>query len=247
VVTPEIVGVVPDLQFWPQVCDTYRVEDVRPWSEDTLTDLQKAMRTRRQRQGRALRVVGIVFLTASLAIGGYLAWLFFGTTITTNRAQGQLRPSFETSVDTKDPSEAPPADRTVKVPGNAVAILVIPRIDLNMVVVEGTDTDSLKKGPGHYSDTAYPWDEHGRVAIAGHRTTYGAPFWSLEKMREGDRITLQTEYGTYNYQVTRSLIIQPDEGWVLEQTRAPRLVLTTCNPRFSAAERLIVFAERVNG
>lgn len=223
------------------------MEDVRPWSENSLTDLQKAMRTRRQRQGRALRIIGIVFLTAALAIGGYLAWLFFGTTITTNRAQGQLRPGFEKSVNTKDASKAPPAEHVVKVPGKAVAILVIPRMDLNMVVVEGTDTESLKKGPGHYSDTAYPWDPHGRVGIAGHRTTYGAPFWSLEKLLEGDRITLKTEYGIYNYRVTRSLIIKPSENWVLEQTNAPRLVLTTCNPRFSAAQRLIVFAERVNG
>jgi sortase A len=223
------------------------MQDARAWSDDTLTDLQRAMRTRRQRQGRALRILGVVFLVVAVGIAGYLGWLLWGTGLSTSRAQGDLRPGFESKVGTKDPSKAPPADQMVKVPGKAVAILVIPRMDLDMVVVEGTDTASLRKGPGHYSQTAYPWEDSGRVGIAGHRTTYGAPFWSLDKLRPGDRITLKTEYGVYNYRVTRDIIIQPSEGWVLDPTNRPTLVLTTCNPRFSAAERLIVFAERVNG
>ena len=223
------------------------MQDVRPWSDDTLTDLQRAMRQRRQRQGRALRVVGIVFLVVAVAIGGYVVWLLWGTGLTTKRAQADMRGGFESKVGSKDPSKAPPAEQVVKVPGKAIAILVIPKMDLDMVVVEGTDTDSLKKGPGHYTQTAYPWEDSGRVGIAGHRTTYGAPFWSLEKLEPGDRITLKTEYGVYSYRVTRDLIIEPSEGWVLEPTNRPTLVLTTCNPRFSAAERLIVFAERVNG
>jgi sortase A len=134
----------------------------------------------------------------------------------------------------------------VKVPGGAVAILRIPAIDLDYVVVEGTDTESLKKGPGHYSDTAYPWEGSGRVGIAGHRTTYGAPFWSLDELEEGDRIVLATEYGIFDYRVTGSRIISPSDGSVLSQTRRPTLVLTTCNPRFSAAQRLVVFAARVD-
>jgi sortase A len=141
--------------------------------------------------------------------------------------------------------QAPTSDGVVKVPGKAMAILKIPKIDVNYVVVEGTDTESLKKGPGHYTQTAYPWEDHGRVGIAGHRTTYGAPFWALEKLHEGDEIVLETEYGIFDYRVTRTLIIPPSDGSVLEPTVRPTLVLTTCNPRFSAAERLIVFAERV--
>src|SRR3970282_3010319 len=107
-----------------------------------------------------------------------------------------LRPGFETAVGTKDVEEAPPAQKVVKVPGKAVAIIKIPKIDVNYVVVEGTDTESLKKGPGHYAKTAYPWEEAGAVAIAGHRPTYGAPFWSLNELREGDKIVLASEYGT---------------------------------------------------
>ncbi|HEX5950855.1 MAG TPA: sortase, partial [Actinomycetota bacterium] len=182
----------------------------------------------------------------AVSIGGYLGWLLWGTGLTTSRAQSDLREGFEGSVATLDPSAGPSADEVVKVPGRAVAILVIPRMDLDMVVVEGTGTESLKKGPGHYTQTAYPWEDSGRAGIAGHRTTYGAPFWDLDKLREGDRITLETEYGVFEYRVTRRQIILPSESWVLDQTKEPTLVLTTCNPRFSASERLVVFADRVD-
>ena len=204
------------------------------------------MRNRRQRQGRALRVAGIVFILAAVAVGGYVWWNLWGTGLATRAAQNDLRPGFENVVDSRGAGEGPTQERVVKVPGKAMAVIKIPKIDVDYVVVEGTDTESLKKGPGHYSQTAYPWEDHGRVAIAGHRTTYGAPFWALEKLHEGDRIVLETEYGIFDYQVTRTLIIPPTDGSVLEPTVRPTLVLTTCNPRFSAAERLIVFAERVD-
>lgn len=197
----------------------------------------------KRRRGRALRILGLVFIAAALAVGGYAWWLFWGTGLTTRAAQEDLRPSFETRIATQAPEEAPP--RVANVPGSAVAILRIPAIDLDYVVVEGTDTESLKKGPGHYTDTAYPWEDAGRVGIAGHRTTYGAPFWSLNELEAGDRIVLATEYGIFNYRVTGTRIIEPSDGSVLEPTRRPSLVLTTCEPRFSAAQRLIVFADRV--
>ncbi len=222
-------------------------QGTKPRSDSTQPELAQTLLERRRRQGAVLRVLGILLLVAAFGIGGYVGWLLWGTGLATSRAQDDLRRGFQTHVGSRDPSKAPPADQVVKVPGKAVAIIVIPKIDLDMVVVEGTDTESLKKGPGHYTQTAYPWEDHGRVGIAGHRTTYLRPFWSLDELREGDRITLQTEYGIYNYRVTRQLIIQPSEGWVLEPTRRPTLVLTTCNPRFSASQRLVVFAERVNG
>ncbi len=221
--------------------------------EDTQADdAGERRRRRRTRQARALQIVGALFLVAALGIAGYVAWLLWGTGIETRRAQADLRERFEDVIGVRPPSEAPPAERVVKVPGNAVAILVIPEMDLDMVVVEGTDAASLQKGPGHYTNTAYPWEDSGRVGIAGHRTTYGAPFWSLDELRTGDRITLKTEYGIYDYEVTRSVItdpsgVLPSGASVLDQTKKPTLVLTTCNPRFSASQRLIVFAERVGG
>ena len=132
-------------------------------------------------------------------------------------------------------------------PGSAYAEIVIPRMDLDMIVVQGTDTLDLEKGPGHYTGTADPWDTHGRVGIAGHRTTYLAPFWSLDKLGQGDAVILRTRYGTYHYDVTGSRTISPSDSSVLDQTARPTLVLTTCTPRFSASERLIVFANRTSG
>ena len=223
---------------------TDEATDVRTWDEDTLSDLKHAMRSRRNRQGRALRIVGLILLLVAVVVGGYVWWLLWGTGLTTRAAQNDLRPRFEQRVGTRAPDEAP--DRVVNVPGHAVAIIKIPKIDVNMVVVEGTDTESLKKGPGHYSQTAYPWEDSGRVGIAGHRTTYGAPFWSLNELKPGDRITLATEYGTFDYRVTESRIIDPSNGSVLEGGSKPTLVLTTCNPRFLASQRLVVFADRVD-
>src|SRR5205809_8006785 len=143
-----------------------------------------------------------------------------------------MRPNFERKLGTKAPTD--PSANAVRVPGNAVAILKIPRIHLNMVVVEGTDTESLKRGPGHYTDTALPWEDHGRVGIAGHRTTYLHPFWSLDQLKPDDRIRLITRHGTFDYHVTKVFTIQPSDSWVLDQTKKPTLVLTTCHPRFSA-------------
>jgi sortase A len=219
--------------------------DVRTFDEEGVPDLRQATRDRRRRrQGRVLRIAGLLLILAGLAVGGYVWWLLWGTGLTTRAAQNDLRPRFEERVATRPAAEAPP--RTVNVPGEAVAILRIPKIELNYVVVEGTDTESLKKGPGHYSWTSYPWEDTGRVAIAGHRTTYGAPFWSLDELKSGDRIVLATEYGIFNYRVTESRIILPSQEAVLHETENPTLVLTTCNPRFSAAERLVVFAQRVD-
>jgi sortase A len=113
-----------------------------------------------------------------------------------------------------------------------------------MVVVQGVDTASLKKGPGHYPSSAFPWEDHGRVAIAGHRTTYLHPFWSLDEMRPGDLIKIETEYGTFRYTVTRVMTVAPWDRSVLDQTDRPSLALTTCTPRFSASRRLVVLADR---
>ncbi|HXF35998.1 MAG TPA: sortase [Actinomycetota bacterium] len=201
-----------------------------------------------ERWRRVLRTVGILCILGSLAIGANLAWQLWGTGyVVTRRAQADLRQELAPRIGTRDPEQA---DTSVRVPGRGIAILRIPAIDLDVVVVEGTDAASLAKGPGHYVDTAYPWQDEGRVGIAGHRTTYGAPFWSLDRLRPGDGIELATEYGTFTYRVTRTAITAPDGllrngRSVLAQTREPTLVLTTCNPRFSAAQRLIVFAARI--
>jgi sortase A len=193
--------------------------------------------------GVGLHWFGMACLMAAAGVGGYVAWLLWGTGLETKAAQEQLRPAFEAVVDTRAPGQAPADAAPLR--GSAYAELIIPRIDLDMIVVQGTDTESLKKGPGHYPDTADPWDPSGRVGIAGHRTTYLAPFHDLDAMRVGDPITLRTEYGTFEYRVTQVYVIpSAGSGVVLTQTQAPTLVLTTCNPRYSSTERLIVTARR---
>ena len=203
---------------------------------------------RKRHRGRSLRFMGLLFIVSALALVGYLWWNVWGTGYAARAAQNDLRPAFERNVASLQPAAAP--ERVVSVPGRAIAIIRIPKIEVDLVVVEGTDTEQLKKGPGHYTWTAYPWDDTGRVGIAGHRTTYGAPFWSLNGLRAGDRIVLATEYGIFNYRVTRTVVtppsgILPSGGYILDQTTSPTLVLTTCNPRFSASERLVVIADRV--
>lgn len=112
-------------------------------------------------------------------------------------------------------------------------------------MVQGTSVEDLKKGPGHYATTADPWDRRGRVGIAGHRTTYGSPFWDLDKLEEGDSISLQTELGSFEYRVTDTREILPTQTDILHQSGRPTLVLTTCTPRFSAARRLVVLADQI--
>jgi sortase A len=209
----------------------------------------RAIRRRRGFDWRTpVRWLGLLCLVGASFFGGYVAWLLWGTGIETKAAQRDLRPGIEQAIAHPKPiQEAPPPDAPTRViPGSAYAVIRIPSIDLDMVVVEGTDYESLKKGPGHYVDTADPWDEEGRVGIAGHRTTYLAPFFNLDQVAVGDEIQLLTEYGTFTYSVTRNFVL-PEEGAgvVLEQTKDPTLVLTTCNPKYASSQRLIVEADLV--
>ena len=195
------------------------------------------------KRGRGLRITGNILLTAGFVIAAYVAWLLWGTGLYTARVQEGLRQDVGTRIDAPRPV---PPEGQVAVPGAGIAILRIPAIDLDTIVIEGTAVTDLKKGPGHYADTSYPWENTGRVGIAGHRTTYGAPFWSLNEVRVGDLTILETEFGTFTYRVTETREVLPTQVGVLKQTEKPTLVLTTCSPRFSAARRLIVFAERVS-
>jgi sortase A len=197
---------------------------------------------------RPLRWFGLACLMGAAFLGGYVAWLLWGTGVETKAAQTELRTSIERTFEHPKPPEQAPPPGTIQVPGSAYAIIQIPSIDVDFVVVEGTDYTSLKKGPGHYTDTADPWDGTGRVGIAGHRTTYLHPFFDLNEVAVGDQIRLLTEYGAYEYEVNDNFIV-PEEGSgvVLEQTQDPTLVLTTCNPKYSSYQRLIVTADLVSG
>ncbi len=133
----------------------------------------------------------------------------------------------------------PPADN-----GDPVARLRIPRLDLDKVVVSGVSTEDLKQGPGHFPGTPLP-GQAGNAAIAGHRTTYGAPFFDFDDLEPGDEIFVTTLQGTFTYEVTSSEIVPPSAIEVLAPTDDNRLTFSTCNPKYSAAERLIVVAHLV--
>ena len=137
-------------------------------------------------------------------------------------------------------------DRNVAV-GDSLTRIVIPDLDVDVVVVEGTTASALRAGAGHYPETPLPC-EIGNVAIAGHRTTYGRPFHSLEQMELGDKITLETPIGSCTYQVsTEPFIVRPNQTEVVANTPTKAmLTLTTCHPKGSARERLIVQAELVS-
>ena len=128
-------------------------------------------------------------------------------------------------------------------PGGVLDRLVIPTIGLRRYVVQGTAESDLAEGPGHYLGTPLP-GQYGNVAIAGHRTTYGAPFWALNELAPGDRILLTDATGhTWTYQVTGHLVVGPDQMSVIGPLKGYYLTLTTCNPRFWATGRLVVRAE----
>jgi len=194
----------------------------------------------------ALRWFGVLCLMGAAYFAGYVAWLLWGTGIQTQQAQNSFQPTVQQWAN--HPQPVPPIGTAPRVlPGDAYAVIEISRINLDMVVVQGTDYEDLKKGPGHYTDTADPWDGAGRVGIAGHRTTYLHPFFNLDQVKAGDTIGLLTRYGTYDYEVTDNFVLpEAIAGKVLTQTPEPTLVLTTCSPKYASSQRLIVTATLVH-
>lgn len=131
-------------------------------------------------------------------------------------------------------------------PGDALGRIEAPGMDgLNMVFVQGTDASSLELGPGHYPETAMP-GQGKTIAIAGHRTTYLAPFRHIDSMKPGDKITLKMPYGTFIYSVQKSEIVDPSDVGIIHDTGYERLVLSACHPLYSASQRYIIYARLVH-
>jgi sortase A len=132
-------------------------------------------------------------------------------------------------------------ERAQIVTGDAVGSIAIPRIGAAYTIVEGTDEHTLEEGPGHYPQTALPGMGQ-TVGIAGHRTTYLAPFRFLNDLRPGDSIIVTMPYGRFTYAVQSTRIVQPTDIGVIDDVGYERLVLSACNPLYSATQRIIVFA-----
>jgi sortase A len=128
--------------------------------------------------------------------------------------------------------------------GQAIGRIVVPRLHLNMILVNGTDHGSLKKGPGRDLRTYMP-GEGQLIYIAGHRTTYLAPFAHIDAMRRGDPITLEVPYGTFRYRVFRKKIVGSDDLAVLRSHGREVVALQACHPRFFATNRYIVWGQLI--
>jgi len=129
--------------------------------------------------------------------------------------------------------------------GAAVGRIKIPKIGADFVVVNGTSTDDLQKGPGIYPETSFP-GVPGTTAIAGHRTTYLAPFRHIDELGKDDPIEVDMPYGRFTYDVERKLIVSPTDVWVIHRVDHDRLVLSACHPLYSASHRIVVFAKLVS-
>ena len=215
---------------------------------------------------RALQILSVALITAGVVVLSdvalTLAWKEPMSTIYGSIQQGKAEDSLNQATDQflrsperrqalREPNPERRADRLASAfaaqveTGEGIGRIKIPSIDLDMVFVQGTDTASLQKGPGHYPDTAFPGQ--GRtVGIAGHRTTYLAPFRHIDQIDDGDEITLQMPYGTFTYRVSKHEIVDPSDVEIVDDVGHERLVLTACHPVYSAAQRYAVFAELVD-
>jgi sortase A len=211
---------------------------------------------------RSIAAVGRALVTLGLLILLFVAYQLWGTGIWTARAQTQLKHDFKKELQqynqqgVDDPTiTAPSRSSSTTLPlrggarpappipkeGDVGGIINIPAIHIRFAFVEGTSRDDLKKGPGHYPDTPFP-GTIGNAAIAGHRTTYLHPFYDVDHLKPGDEIHIKTFAGEFVYKVYKTLIVSPTDVSVVDNTADAELTLTSCNPKYSAAQRIVIKA-----
>jgi sortase A len=130
--------------------------------------------------------------------------------------------------------------------GKPIGRIELPTLHRHYVVVQGTGEGTLRKGPGHYPGTRFP-GEGRTVAIAGHRTTYLAPFRTIDQLKPGNPIVLKMPYGTFTYSVEKTQVVSPNALWITRDVPGEeRVVLSACHPLYSASHRIVAFARLVN-
>src|ERR687891_858068 len=209
------------------------------------------------RLARVLGAIGRTLITLGVLILLFVVYQLWGTGIGEAQAQRSVENEFEESLgeagvvvpdeSAQGSGQSPPTTATPGSPppppaeGDASARIRIPDIGVDKIVVEGVTLDDLKQGPGHYPDTPLP-GQPGNAAIAGHRTTYGAPFGRVDELDPGDEILVTTVQGSFRYEVSDQLIVSPGAVEVLDDHGDNRLTLTACHPKYSAAQRIIIVA-----
>jgi len=184
---------------------------------------------------RGISALSVVLLLGGVALVGYP----FFTNVWQSRLQGQLSKQLA-SPELEQAYRA----RAVET-GDSLTRIRIPSLDVDAVVVEGVTPSALRAGAGHYPQTPLPC-EIGNVSIAGHRTTYGKPFGNIDRLKAGDTIELTTPIGGCVYQLVKApFVVEPTDMSVIQATAERTVTLTTCHPRGSAAQRLIVQAKWV--
>jgi sortase A len=218
---------------------------------------------------RILGAVGRTLITAGTLILLFVAYQLWGTNLQEAKSQKVLKREFaERTAEIRSTSTtAPPSTTTTPTtlpgvttttggfrvvpvtvlpvdlprpkPGEAMARIRIPKIGVDKTVVEGVTLTQLKRGAGHYPESPLP-GQKGNAAIAGHRTTYGAPFHNVDKLAKGDQIQVETIQGKFVYEIDSIEIVKPDDVRVLDDKGDNRITLTACHPKYSARERIII-------
>lgn len=191
------------------------------------------------RAGRALVWSGLVVL-------GFVAYQLWGTGVATARYQHELERDFEaiTQTTTTTPTVTAPEMPPLKSrPGQVLGKIISKKMGLDAYFVQGVRYSNLVKGPGWFPETARVGGP-GNAGIAGHRTSYGAPFGNINRLVPGDKITIQTTDGTFDYFVTEKKVVKPTDTWVLGTSDWSKstLTLVSCHPKFSSKQRIVVTA-----
>lgn len=208
-------------------------------------------RSRGSRQSGSRRTAAaLLLIAAGLALALYPTWtdLYYRWSqwrLADEAAKLVAAALAEAGRQAGTPASGPGGVPGTPLPEGAVAHIEIPAIGVRAYVIEGTGRSVLAAGPGHYPGTPLP-GEPGNAAIAGHRTMHGHVFGDLDRLRPGDEILTATAGGTASYRVVRVTTVEPDRVDVLRPTSDDRLTLTTCHPKGSAAQRLVVVAERID-
>lgn len=234
---------------------------------------------------RVLGGIGRTSIAAGVILLLFVAYQLWGTGLQTRQAQDRLEDEFEERLAALDEGAPPgsangsttattpstdvetvPVDGIVPpAPGEVVGRITIPTIGSDWYFVEDTDLRYLKEGPGHFLGTRYP-GQAGNAALAGHRTTYGAPFHRIDELQPGDEIQVSTLQGEFTYRVLSAgelsehmpfdvepgqedaghFIIGPRDSWILDDYGDNRLTLMACHPKYSARQRIVTVGELVD-